>query len=1085
MPRRTSRLLALIAVLTSLGSAVQAVDIAVTPGTFTANTTLVDGDIWAAGNVGINSAAIVNIPDLATVTFQSTLDRNLTSNTTGTFQIDLGGRFVHATTASGDNLILAGAVNFVNNGTYEFASGGDLRLQNDSSSFINSGLILKTAGSVSGSNDPSYIFPNSPTTGGSFSNSGDITVNAGHLNIAGGSSTAGTFTTTTGGNLSFSGKWTELTGVSDTSGGGSITISNENPATTTGGFFTAAAATTTLNVTGNGLTLGPIANIALNGNTLRNDGILLLASGTTTVSGTGSFENGATGDFRLNGGAMNLNGGNLTNKGLMALTTGTVTLGGTASLINDATGTFNFTAGTLAANTAVTNEGLMNFAGAVTISGSTPITNAAIGTMSLISGTITLTGNNIINNGTAEFAAVDGNVTVTGTGRFINNADFNHIYGGSNDNFILNGSATFENNGTFDFQERGDIQSLGSSVIENNGLIIKSVAGIDPSYIFRDATGTAASLIAATGSELRSNAGVLHVAVGGTSDPGALWTADGGHLGIAGQWTGTVAGSSANSGRVRISSSGNPGVASNLLVGAAGLTLAITGDGLFWDQSTIGTQGNTVTNEGIFAVVNGGTKTLSGGGELINAPGGSLNFSSGEIVFEDSSIIRNQGTMNLTSAGGSTFSGTGTLINDTDGTTDWSGSSFIVNAPAEFHNLGSFDISGTTTHTLSGTGVISNDAAGTMDWTSTGALTIDATANLVNDGTFNIINSGNRTITGAGTITNNGTFNQSITDDAGDNAGWNGTGQFVNNGLFAFTDNGDYNMEGGTIFTNSSTGTVRINSPSADQAQFFSFTSGTNAGTFDNQGTVEVLAGNFRITTSASGATFDDTTLTQNDGFGTLTGGTWIANSATTGSATIDLDAFGNSSGIITIGQNAVVDLTGSGSDLLQLSSLETIDGQLYVNGSKSLAGSGSINLSSTGVLGGDGTLAANLLVTGGEVTPGATMGTDIGILTINSTATFDTGSVITLDLAAPLGFVARMLAPTDMALAIVALGNLNPTSGQHDALAVTGALAFTPGMTINVFNAGVTLSPGQFFDLFDFAGLGIDGVTPAEAEAL
>lgn len=1073
--------------------------------TISTNTTLTDGDTWESGNLGINDAAVVNVPTGATLHFTPAGDRNLTSNTTGTLQIDAGGIFSHATATSGDNLIITGAVAILNNGTYDFASGGDLRLQSSGSSFTNAGLILKSASSVGGSNDPSYIFPASTSSGGTFSNTGNITVNAGHLNIAGGSSSSGTFTTASGTTLSFSGKWTGLTGVSDTSAGGTILISSENPASTTGGQFTAAGATTILNVTGDGLRLGSSSYTAitlnLNGNTLRNDGLLLLSTGTTTVTGAGSFENGSTGTFRMTGGALALNGGDLTNNGSMTVTAGTVTLSGTASAVNSATGvlavnssgvltvdntltnngqaTFSGTS-SLAGSGAVTNNSQMSIGGTFNLSGTVVVTNAATGTLTLGGGTSTLTlsGNNLINDGTAQYTA-DGNVTLTGSGKFINNGTFNHVYGGSNDNLIITGTATFENNGTFDFQDRGDIQATSGGKFENKSLVVKSVAGSDPSFIFRDATGSAVNFIAAAGSELRSNAGVLHVAAGGTSNAAALWTADGGHLGVAGQWTGTITGSSANSGRVRVSTSSNGSVASNLLIGAGGLVVDISGDGMFWDQSIIDTQGNTLTNVDTFTITGTGTKTLAGGGEFLNASGATLTHLEGTVTFADGTILRNQGSM-IFQAGTvpSGYAGTGSMINDATGTVDWTGGTISVASPAEFHNQGTLNISGASTHTLAGDGLFSNDAAGVMNWNDGSTISISGT--LTNNGTFNVENTFNRLFTGAGTFINNGTLNHNVTNDMADNIGWSGAGQFINNGLFAFNDNNDYQMEGGTTFTNASSGTIRVSTTVSDVAQFFSFSSTAGLGTLDNQGTVEVLGGNFRLTTSIGGA-FDDNVLVQNDNAGTLTGGTWKADSTATGTASIDLQPFGSTSGITTIGQNAVVELTGANATLVQLSSLTQVDGGFHVN-QKTFTPVGTLNVGATGSLGGNGTIAGDVLVNG-AILPGSSLGADVGTLNVTGNLTFTSGSQATLQLSAPLGVENSVYVPAQTLALIDALSDADPTT-QHDAVDVTGILTLDTAMTIHVIDAGNTYAYGQYFDLFDFASL--SGISSqAEADAI
>lgn len=1055
--------------------------------TFSANTTLADGDTWDSGNVGIDAGVTVNVPGAATLNFIPADNRNLTGS--GTLQIDATGLFLHNTNTSGDNLIVSGAATILNNGTFQFATGGDLQLQNSGSNFTNNGTLIKTGGtSAGGSNDPSYIFPGSISSGGTFLNTGAIEVTAGHLNIAGGSSTGGTFTSSGSGTLSFSGKWTEITGVADDSAGGVIRTSNEDPANTTGDKLTASAATTTLNVTGTGLVLGT-GNIDLNGNLLQNDGLLRVAGGYAPVIidgvGGGMFVNSATGTVLLDNGSLTLTGAGLTNNGIVTLddqstggtTNDTVVINGPNGITNAGGGTLNLNNGTLELNTTLVNEGTAVFSAGttnttkVTLSGTTPIENAAGGVFNFLVGTLTFASNNLVNNGVMNYNT-NANVTLDGSGRLINNGTFNHQTAGSADNFTLAGSAVFENRGTVDVQDRGDFDLLGASaVFENHGLLVKSVAGSDPTYVFRNG-----SFMAATGSEVRSNAGTLHFGLDGTSDAAATWTADGGDLQIAGEWTGTITGTSANGGFVQVGTSGNGTVNSVLSIGTGGLVFNIGGDGLKWDRETINTQGNTATTNGLFLVDNTNTRTLSGGGEFVIASGATFEHVRGDVAFADNSILRNQGTTNYTqgSTATSSYSGAGQFINDPTGSVNFTGGTLEVTGSAVFRNQGMFDINGGSA--FSGDGSIINDTTGTMTWTS-GNLTISGATvpvtNLQNDGTFTVSSVLNRVFSGGGTFTNNGTFNHSITNSSADNIGWNGAGQFINNGLFHFTNKGDYQMEGGTTFTNSATGIVRVNSPSTtDQAQFFSFVSTAGAGTFDNQGTVEVLSGYFRITGSVSGAAqFEDVTLVQNGGSGDLTGGTWVADSTATGDAIIDLDSFGGSSGITSIGTNAVVELTGSGATLQQLSSLATVHGALYVNGSQNFTPPGFLNVESTGIVGGDGAFA-NTVTVNGTVLPGASRGVDLGILSFGADLSFNPSSSVTLGLLAPTGTVNGSLDSSAMAAAILGLGDLNPTASMHDALDVSGSVTLNPSMTILISDLGASFASGQFYDLMDFTSL-------------
>ncbi|MCB1228574.1 MAG: PEP-CTERM sorting domain-containing protein, partial [Verrucomicrobiales bacterium] len=716
----------------------------------------------------------------------------------------------------------------------------------------------------------------------------------------------------------------------------------------------------------------------------------------------------------------------------------------------------------------------------------TPLTNSATGTFSLQKGLMTLNGNNVVNDGVTNY---DGAVAVTfdGTGRFINNGTFNHQVSSGNDNLTLNGTVVFENNGTFDFQEKGEIDLTGAgAVFLNNGVLMKTVAGSDPSYVFRNGSFTAAA-----GSEVISQAGLLHFGVDGTSDAAATWTADGGTLQIAGEWTGTIAGESVSDGAggfsyVQIGNSGNGSVNSVLAIGTAGLTFDIAGGGLRWEGTTIDTQGNTMTSVGGFLVDSTATRTLSGGGELVIGSGGTFDHVRGTVTLADNSILRNQGTttyVNGTTAT-SAYSGAGEFINDALGTVNYQGGTLQVNAGVTYRNQGQFNLE--NAGSFSGDGVILNDTMGTMTWVAGNFGIADGTE-VINNGLFEASASGNRLVTGTGTFTNNGVYNQSITDNNGDNVGWSGAGNFVNHGEFNFTDNSDYQMEGGTTFTNAADGILTVaTTENTDPAQFFSFVSTAGSGTFDNQGTVEVTSGVFRVTGSLAGAAqFEDVVLVQNNGTGGLTGGTWIADSTDTGTARIDLNTFGTTSGITSVEDGAVVDLTGAAAQVVQLSSLATLNGELYVNGAQNFSGSGSVMVGSTGILGGDGAIADSLTING-LVTPGTTQGADLGILTMGSDATFGSTSTINLGLGAVLGTVNGGLDPVAMGNAILALGDLDPTGNQHDALDINGTLTLDPSMTINVFNEGVTFAAGQFFDLLDFANVaGINGVDDAQAAAL
>ena len=382
--------LAIAALCLAIAGQAHAIDIT---GTYAASQTFTGANTWTAGNVTINGAATTLTNDGAgTLTYDSTVgalggDGSLLND----------GLFVFATTTGADNLNINGPTTFTNAGTFEFASGGDVRLVNAASMFENTGTIVKTSGTVGGSNDPTYIFRDTLTTGGTFVNSGNIEVQAGKLNIASGTSTGGTFTTSGGGVLSFTGPWAELTGT--TTAGSLVRIDTENPASTTGGKFTAAAATTVINVGGDGIVWNT-GTLDTNGNIIQNDGLFRIQTGgTKTVTGGGTLRNAA---------------------GTLSLESGALTVD--TSIVND--GTTNWTGGNLTLNADLTNNATCTFGG----SG---------GTNRILSGAGTFT-----NNGQFLFTAtVADNIEDTDSGgEFLNNGLFD--FQGSGD-FELRDGYTF------------------------------------------------------------------------------------------------------------------------------------------------------------------------------------------------------------------------------------------------------------------------------------------------------------------------------------------------------------------------------------------------------------------------------------------------------------------------------------------------------------------------------------------------------------------------------------------------------------------------------------------------------------------
>jgi len=159
------------------------------------------------------------------------------------------------------------------------------------------------------------------------------------------------------------------------------------------------------------------------------------------------------------------------------------------------------------------------------------------------------------------------------------------------------------------------------------------------------------------------------------------------------------------------------------------------------------------------------------------------------------------------------------------------------------------------------------------------------------------------------------------------------------------------------------------------------------------------------------------------------------------------------------------------------------VDGALYIQ-QQTFTPSAAFQVNATGTLGGNGTLGRAITVAG-TVLPGGTRGTAIGTLTVNSSASFLADALIQVQIQGALAFIDPGQDQATRNLAILALGDLDPSSGQHDSLEVTGTLTFHADTRVQVIPTGITYQSGMVFDLFDFSGLGIAGITQSDVAGI
>ncbi len=617
-----------------------------------------------------------------------------------------------ATGGADDNLRFNGAVTFNNEGTYELTGGGDLTLANSSAIFNNTGLFLKSGFD---GNDPSFVFD----ARGSFNNlaGGEIRVTAGRLRFdTGGTSAATAQWNAVGGDIgigsgtsSAAGAWTG-TFAGTATGSSHIELTNAGNAAVGDGNLVIGAAGVTFDVTGNGVEWNN-TTIITQGNSLTNEGNLrIIGSGINSITGGGIVTNASTGDIEFENGTLTLssdltNNGNIdiettsgktlngggdivnANQATISHTGGALTIDGASGIVGQSGSTLNLTDGNLVlTNGNITSAGVTNVIDVnYVISGAGAFTNESGGTLDLTPDTASarsLTINNaggVVNNGLTNYLG-NANVTLTGTGSFTNNADFDHR-GGGNDNLVLSGSVVFTNaaTGTYDLLSEGDIQILGSARFDNSGLFIKTGGGTGAgptSGIFSDGPkvlGADGSFHNLAGGTVQANVGTIHIAStgGNTSDAGATWTANGGVIQLGALWEGTFTGSSAGGGHVAITNTSNSAFEDDFTVGAAGVSFDISGDGALWDARFIDTTLGDITNLNLLVINAGGAKNLSGSNKLITANGATTTFSGGaEVRTPAAASLQIDGGGTVNGAGsfeGEVFGAAGSLI-ETGGT---------------------------------------------------------------------------------------------------------------------------------------------------------------------------------------------------------------------------------------------------------------------------------------------------------------------------------------------------------------------------------------------------------------------------------
>jgi len=880
-----------------------------------------------------------------------------------------------------------------NTGTLEATNGGILTLSNGT--WTNTGGTIKASGTGSAVNLQSGVSITGGTlttsTGGvindvsghdifltNVTNSGNYVVQNNALTeISGTLTNTGTITINAAGNVS----GLYLTGNTTLSGSGTVTLTSTNN-NWTGYIYGASGAVLTNQSTINGwgtigngaLQIANASNGVINSN-LSGGNITLNPLTSVTSTNAGLME-------ATNGGTLSMSGGTWTNTGTIEAQTG--------SGVNLSSGV-SITGGTLESvgTGAVTDVSGQNvFLTGLTLAGTYNIQNNS---QTEISGTIT-------NNGTITLQSA-GNVTdlyvnpagsnsatLAGTGTIVlgstNNTYTNYIYGASGGSLTIdqqisgagnigNGALTMVNNSTIN-------ANLGPTITAAVLTIVPGAGGMTNNAILEATSGGTLVLSGAAGGSFTNGSGGTIEAVGvdGLGNPstvllesnasitnGTLTTSGGGIIAVA---TGHVANLTnvTNSGTLNVQNNGqlnvNGTITNNGTITLQALgnntflyaptNVTLTGTGSVVMSSTNGNYTNVI--EGASGVTFTNDETILGAGTIqslafVNNGTVNANVSGFGLTLQSFTSATNTKTIEASNGGSVGFNGSswnnagGTITAQTGSTVDLYGSTTITGG----------------TLTTAGTGQIFIASGYTANLT-----------NLTNSGTLNVQN--NSQLDSSGTITNNGT----ITLQAAGN-----TTYFYAPSTTTLTGTGTLVM---SSTNNNYTGLVLIASgQTLTNDETITGAGAIEQGTFVNNGTVNANVSGFGLTlqqfsTATNTKTMEATnggTLAFNGASWTNTGGTI---SAQTGSAvelydstmitggTLTTSGTGQifvpggylatlsgltTTGTINVNNNAQLELTGaitnSGTITLQAAGNTTY---LFINGTVTLNGSGTVNLSST-----------------------------------------------------------------------------------------------------------------------------------------
>jgi fibronectin-binding autotransporter adhesin len=819
-----------------------------------------------------------------------------------------------------------------NTGTLEATAGATLELL---------GMTVNNAGGTISANGGTLDLTVTTVSGGTVTLTGTSALHLFSSTIHGGS----TLTNSATGTIEVVSGINTLGGTINNSAGGTIKIDDGAILNLEAGTYSQLG-NVQLNSTAHLTQLGIIGNVTLSGGTvtLSNNANNVIQGSTTTdtltnqetIQGAGNIGNGQM--TLVNSGTINANqsagltiqaNGGTTNTGTLEATAGS-TLALLGTTVNNAGGTISANASTLNLTHATINGGAVTLTGTSTlqmlngaIHGGSTLTNSATGTIEAAAGANTLGG--VINNSAGGTIKIDngavlnleagtysqlGTVQLNSAGNFAELGIIGNVAlsGGtltlSNDaNNIIQGSAktdTLTNQETI--QGAGDIGN-GLMTLVNSGTI--------------NANQTAGLTIEANGGT--TNTGTLEATVGSAltllrttvANAGGTISADGSTLNLT---AATVNG------------------------GAVTLTGAST---LQMINSTIH-GGSTLTNSATGTIeIASGTNTL--GGTINNSAGGTFKIDNGATLNLEAGTYSQLGTVQLNSTGNNAGLIVGTAANQN--VTLSGGTVTLSNNANNF--IQGFATTDTLTNqeTIQGAGSIGNGQmglvnSGTIDANASSNLIIGVSTTIRNTGTLEAAG-GTLTITGPGTtfFTNDNQTTNTLTGGTyianGNNIQWAaGAGGVVTLAANVTEENGGQ-LFNTTTSAHALSGLTSITTAGALTIGGVAF---TDAGSFSNAGSLTLLGGE----------SFTVASLTQINGTGTLTAGTYV------------LDANLNLSGATQNITTNAAKLTLAGGTIENANSTDALAGLATNTGSLTIGGTG-LNLSTSAAsFSNTGTLAIN-----------------------------------------------------------------------------------------------------------------------------